>query len=101
MYLPDRERDDVPTLRATGWAFRSYVLGGLAFAFAFLAGGHASVPRRFAVHMPEWIPYDRVGSIGAVLVIAAMLVFTVRIIAGLTRPLAPCGCCAPCSLALR
>ena len=36
--------------------------------------------------MPEWIPYDRVGSIGAVLVIAAMLVFTVRIIAGLTKP---------------
>jgi cytochrome c oxidase subunit I len=71
------------------FGFPLYVVGGLTFAFAFLAGGHVSEPRRFAVHLPEWIPYDRAGSIGAILVIVAMLLFTVRIIAGLTRrPLA-------------
>lgn len=66
--------------------FAGFVLGGLAFVFAFLAAGYASVPRRFAVHMPEWMPYDQAGSIGAILVIAATLAFTVRIIVGLTRP---------------
>jgi cytochrome c oxidase subunit 1 len=65
--------------------FPVYVVGGLVFVGAFLAGGHASVARRFAVHLPEWLPYDQVGSVGAILVIAGMLVFTLRIIAGLLR----------------
>jgi cytochrome c oxidase subunit I len=65
--------------------FPLYAIGGLIFVGAFLAAGHASVPRRFAVHLPQWLPYDRLGSVGAMLVILAMLVFTVRIVAGLTR----------------
>jgi cytochrome c oxidase subunit I len=65
--------------------FAVYVLGGLVFAFAFLAAGSASVPRRFAAHLPEWVSYDQAGSIGAVLVIAATLIFSVRIIVGLSR----------------
>lgn len=63
--------------------FSVYVIGGLGLVLAFLAAGHASAPRRFAAHVPEWMPYDHAGSIGAVLVIATMLVFTVRIVAGL------------------
>ncbi|HEX5477691.1 MAG TPA: cbb3-type cytochrome c oxidase subunit I [Burkholderiales bacterium] len=63
--------------------FPVYLVGGLGFVLAFLAAGHASVPRRFAVHLPEWLPYDRAGSVGAILVVAAMLAFTVRIVAGL------------------
>jgi cytochrome c oxidase subunit 1 len=65
--------------------FPVYVIGGLTFVGAFLAAGHVSVPRRFAVHLPEWVPYDQVGSIGAVVMIVAMLAFTVHIIAGLSR----------------
>jgi cytochrome c oxidase subunit 1 len=65
--------------------FPLYAIGGLIFVGAFLAAGHASVPRRFAVHLPQWLPYDRLGSVGAMLVILAMLIFAVRIIAGLTR----------------
>jgi cytochrome c oxidase subunit I len=65
--------------------FPLYAIGGLIFVGAFLAAGHASVPRRFAVHLPQWLPYDRLGSVGAMLVIVAMLFFTVRIVAGLTR----------------
>lgn len=65
--------------------FPAYAVGGLVFVGAFLAAGHVSVPRRFAVHVAEWMPYDQVGSIGAMLLIAAMLVFTVRIIARLSR----------------
>lgn len=66
-------------------AFFVYLAGGLGFVLAFLAAGHASVPRRFAVHLPEWMPYDRAGSVGAMLLIVTMLVFTARIVAGLLK----------------
>jgi cytochrome c oxidase subunit 1 len=62
-----------------------YLLGGLAFVSMFLAGGHASEPRRYAVHFVEWRPYDQVASIGAGLVIAAMLLFAIRISRGLLK----------------
>ncbi|HEY8011581.1 MAG TPA: cbb3-type cytochrome c oxidase subunit I [Rudaea sp.] len=64
-------------------SFPVYVIGGLVFVFAFLAAGHDSVPRRYAVHLPAWQGYDQVGSIGAILLIAAMLLFAIRIIGGL------------------
>jgi cytochrome c oxidase subunit 1 len=75
-----------PTGAAAGIGFPLYLFGGLIFVFAFLAAGHVSTPRRFAVHLPEWLPYDRAGSIGAALVVAAMLVFTLQIVIGLLRP---------------
>lgn len=65
--------------------FAVYLVGGLTFVVMFLAGGRASEPRRYAVHLAQWWPYDRVASIGAVLVIAAMLLFTIRICRGLLR----------------
>jgi cytochrome c oxidase subunit 1 len=49
----------------------------------FLAAGEASVARRYATHLPEWVAYDRAGSIAAAVVVLAMLGFAVRIGAGL------------------
>lgn len=66
--------------------FPLYVFGGLVFVFAFLAAGHESTPRRFAVHLPQWLPYDQAGVIGAALLITAMLMFSVQILVGLLRP---------------
>ena len=66
-------------------SFPLYVFGGLVFVFAFLAAGHISTPRRFAVHLPQWLPFDQAGAIGAALAIAAMLVFSVQIVVGLLR----------------
>ena len=43
---------------------------GMGFTLAFLYSGRASVPRRYAAHLPEWVPYDRIGSGFAALVIA-------------------------------
>jgi cytochrome c oxidase subunit I len=63
------------------WApagFWLYLVGGAIFTLAFLAAGSASVPRRYAVHLPNWLPYDRAGSIGAVLVIAGVLILVLR-----------------------
>jgi len=60
--------------------FWLYAIGGTVFVFAFLSAGAASVPRRWAVHLPEWVPYDRVGSIGAILVILGTLTFVLRLL---------------------
>jgi len=85
MYHLSGER--APGRESTGdrVAFYVYLAGGLGFVLAFLAAGQASVPRRYAVHAAEWMPYDRVGSVGAVLVIATMLLFAARIIAGVLK----------------
>jgi cytochrome c oxidase subunit 1 len=68
--------------RTAGWldraSFWMFVVATLGFTMSFLYSGRASVPRRFAVHLPEWVPYDRVASVFAVLVIAAVSVFVLR-----------------------
>jgi cytochrome c oxidase subunit 1 len=74
---PDRATDKL--------GFPLYLVGGLVFVFAFLAAGHDSVPRRFAVHLPQWLLTDQVGSIGAILVIAGMLLLATRIVTGLLK----------------
>lgn len=65
--------------------FPVYVIGGLIFVFAFLDAGHLSVARRMATHLPEWTYTDKVGSIGAMLVVLGMLYFATRIAVGLLR----------------
>ena len=59
-------------------AFWAFLAGGIGMAMSFLNSGNASVPRRWAVHWPEWIPYDRFASICATIVILATLVFVWR-----------------------
>lgn len=65
--------------------FPLYFVGGLIFVTGFLAGGHASVPRRMADHIDAWLPTDRLGSIGGSLVVLAMLYFAIRITIGLWK----------------
>lgn len=64
-------------------AFWSFLVGSLGFVFMFLYSGRHSVPRRYAEHLPEWVPYDRIASLFVVLVIAAVLVFVLRFLASL------------------
>lgn len=76
--------EDVPneTIGTEPAAFGLYVAGGVIFVVAFLASGSASVPRRYAVHLAPWLMYDRIGSLGALLVVlgvgAMVLQFLVR-----------------------
>jgi cytochrome c oxidase subunit I len=58
--------------RASVWL---YIVGGLGFATSFLAAGAMSVPRRWAVHMAPWMTTDKVGTLFALLVVAAAVVF--------------------------
>lgn len=66
-------------------SFPVYLVGGLIFVFAFLDAGRLSVPRRMAEHLDAWTFTDKLGSIGAILVVLAMLYFAIRITVGLLR----------------
>lgn len=70
------------TPRSTNYSaaigFWLYVVGGSIFVLAFLTAGAASVPRRYAVHLPEWLAFDRVGSIGAAITVVGVLILVLR-----------------------
>lgn len=65
--------------------FWLYLAGGSIFVLAFLAGGSVSEPRRYAVHLPEWLPYDRVGSVGAALAALGASILIIRFFVALPR----------------
>lgn len=58
--------------------FASYVVGGIGVASMFLYAGSRSVPRRWAVHLPEWGSPGAMGAVFALLVIAGAVWFLVR-----------------------
>lgn len=64
-------------------AFWGFLAGALGFVFMFLYSGRHSVPRRYAEHLPEWVPYDRLASLFVVLVVVSVLVFVLRFLASL------------------
>lgn len=81
-----------PNSSAERLGFPVYLVGGLIFTFSFLDAGRSSVPRRMAQHLPEWTFTDKVGSVGAILVVLAMLYFAIRITVGLLKtPAAAAG----------
>lgn len=83
-------RTDVPPNAASDRiGFLVYLVGGLVFVFAFLDAGHRSVARRMATHLPSWTFTDKLGSLGAILVVLGMSYFAARIIIGLLRSPAP------------
>jgi cytochrome c oxidase subunit 1 len=65
------------------WGFLAYLIGGTGVAVTFLIGGAMSVPRRWAVHLPEWFIQDQVGSLFAVFSIVGALVLLGRYLARL------------------
>jgi cytochrome c oxidase subunit I len=66
-------------------SFWTYGVAGAVFSFAFLAGGWQGVPRRFAVHDTAWLGYAQIGTLAAVLVLAAAIVLCVRLLSRLPR----------------
>jgi cytochrome c oxidase subunit 1 len=80
-----------PNSGADKLGFPVYLIGGLIFVFGFLDAGHMSVPRRMAEHLQAWTFTDKIGSIGAILVVLAMLYFAIRITMGLLKSSPPGG----------
>jgi cytochrome c oxidase subunit 1 len=66
--------------------FPVYVGGALIFLLAFLDAGHLSVPRRMAEHLSAWTYTDKLGTVGATLVVLAMIFFAIRITVALLKP---------------
>ena len=60
-------------------AFGIYSVSGVGFACAFLAAGASSVPRRWAMHLPEWQGLAAVGALFGGVVLLTMLVLVARI----------------------
>ena len=83
MYYLGKPYQDAPDSFLDRAAFWGYTVGSLCFTLSFLYAGKESVPRRYAAHLPEWVPYDRIGTAFAVLVIACVLVFIVRFLSRL------------------
>jgi cytochrome c oxidase subunit 1 len=59
-------------------AFWAYVIAGLGFSLVFLTAGAMSVPRRWAVHAPEWIAQDRITALLAVVIVLGASYFVLR-----------------------
>lgn len=75
-WLVRRESEALTGL--TGAAFWFYVLGGTGFVVTFLVSGALSVPRRWAVHQPEWHLQAQVASAFAAAVIFGAAVFVLN-----------------------
>ncbi|MCC7050029.1 MAG: cbb3-type cytochrome c oxidase subunit I, partial [Alphaproteobacteria bacterium] len=71
-------RDEDVTPRGSDLTVLLYLLFGLGFVSMFLAGGWASVPRRWAEHLPEWRVWSQVASVMALGVIVLAASFVVR-----------------------
>lgn len=84
-----RRADAPPNSASDRLGFPVFLVGGLIFVLAFLHAGHLSVARRMATHLPAWVFTDKIGSIGAILVVLAMLYFAIRITVGLLKAPAP------------
>lgn len=59
-------------------ALGGFLLGGLGVVLTFLYSGKESVPRRWAVHVPEWTAPDQLGSVFAAVVVAATVVIAIQ-----------------------
>lgn len=78
-----------PNSGADRLGFPAYLAGALIFVFAFLDAGRVSVPRRMAEHLQAGAFTDKLGSIGAILIVLAMLYFAIRIVVGLLKAPSP------------
>jgi cytochrome c oxidase subunit 1 len=63
------------------WGFVAYLAGGAGVAVMFLIGGTMSVPRRWAVHLPQWFIQDHVGAFFALISIIGTAVLLGRYLA--------------------
>ena len=77
MYYMASENESSPKL-IDKFAFWLYTFAGVGFAISFLFSGQASIPRRWATHLPEWVAYSQFASFLAAGVALAALIFALR-----------------------
>lgn len=69
--------------------FTVYAVAGFGFCYMFLFSGQASIPRRWAVHLEEWVSYSQIASVLGGLVLLAMMVIVLRFVTRLRQVGAP------------
>lgn len=69
--------------KAMLWTF---ACSAFAYAFMFLMSGQASIPRRWAVHLPEWLWYSQLASLFAAGVVLSAMTIIVRALGGIVKP---------------
>lgn len=65
------------------WVFAACTFG---YATMFLVAGQASVPRRWAVHLPEWLWYSQAATLFATGVVLSAAAIVVGALRGMLRP---------------
>lgn len=58
--------------------FWMYLIFFIGLTGSFLYAGKLSAPRRWAQHLPEWVPSDQFGAVAAMGIIFATIVFIIR-----------------------
>lgn len=62
-------------------SFWVFIVAFLGLCGTYLFGGKVGAPRRWAEHMPQWVPADQLGAFFGVIVILAVTTFLVRFFA--------------------
>lgn len=68
--------------KAMLWTF---AISAFSYALMFLLSGQASVPRRWAVHLPEWLAYSQIASIFAAGVVVSATIIIIRATGGIFK----------------
>jgi len=69
--------------KAMLWTF---AISAFTYALIFLMSGQASIPRRMAVHLPQWVWYSQAASLFAAGVVLSSMVIVARALAGIIKP---------------
>ena len=76
-FIGKTQRDGADTLLDNA-ALTVFAIGGGGLILGFLFSGKTSVARRYAAHLPEWVPLSRIAVVFASLVVIASAIFIVR-----------------------
>ncbi len=74
-YISHRD-DNFPVIDR--FAFWLYSIGGVGLSVTFLISGFHSIPRRFAIHLPEWVEYSQPAAVAGAAVTLATIIFALR-----------------------
>jgi len=88
-HLTGEGKEKTQSSATDNFGFWAYFVGCLMTSMVFLASGANSVPRRWAVHMEEWVTLAQFGAVAAALVLLGMLVFVFRSLFSLPKAANP------------
>lgn len=80
MYFANEAHGGFKERAVDRWSFWLYSLFFFGMSGSFLFSGASSSPRRWAEHMPEWVPFDVVGAVFSFFIVAATAVFLIRFV---------------------